>query len=114
MIQQEINEKNEVLQLITHRLPVRLLSDITKFQLANGFQDRSKAINRMLEICLIVWKEGSKLKKKPEMLDELYSQMKESGAVEYLMKLPPKELELMYHLVETEYKARFKKGLAKP
>jgi hypothetical protein len=110
-MQLEKNPKGDILQMISHRIPVRLLNDVTKFQMKHEIEDRSKAINRLLEISIMVWEKGAMLKKNPEMLDELWHQVKEGAAVEYLTKLTPKELEVIYTLVDTEYKARFKKGL---
>lgn len=88
-----------------HRIPVDLYSKIVGFINEKNYTSRTKAINDLLTIALIVVTNIKKIQD-PEMVSEIRAQLHEGGLVKYVQSLNPHQLEVVWSIVDTEMKDR--------
>lgn len=90
---------------LNHKIPFDLLIRVDEYVIKEGKHSRTEAINELIQIGLIVNK-NKKTLEDPQMVTELYSQLKEGGAVDYIQRLGHKEFEILHSIIENEHKDR--------
>jgi hypothetical protein len=90
---------------INHRIPYDLLLRVDDYCKKNRRYSRTETINELLDLALKVKENLHKLKD-PEMVTELYTQLQEGGAVDYIQRLGHREFAVLHSIIENEYKDR--------
>lgn len=101
------NKKVPLIELHA-RIPGELYEKLEDY--CNSYEcAKTRGINDLLEIGLIVFTHLNEIKEKlkhPELLEEIHNQLKEGGLVDYAQRMNPKDFNLISSIIETEKKAR--------
>lgn len=91
--------------VLYHRLPPELYNRIIDFMNKRNYTVRTKAINDLLSVALIIIENLHKIED-PELVSELRAQIHEGDLVRYVQSLNPHQLEVLWSMVNSEVKQR--------
>ena len=96
-------------QLVSMQLPVKLLVRVDDFVENNGFESRTSAFKELVTVGLFLSekkKEFEAIFKNPELMDELNTQLKEGGLVDFVQRMKWDEFQVVWSIMKNEAKDR--------
>lgn len=107
-----MKEREEIIRKVVegdidfhHKIPAGLYERILEFIEERKYVSRTSAINDLLKIAIIVTKNIEKIKD-PEFVAEVKAQFQEGGLVDYVERLNPRDLEILWSIVRNEHETR--------
>ena len=98
-------EVGDMGRIVQQRIPYRLLLELEEVEKKEKFDTRTEAINVILEIGLLAYK-NKDLIKDEHLKEEIFMQLREGGLVDYFSKLTPTDFIMLWQIVRTEARAR--------
>lgn len=88
-----------------HKIPLSLYKQVVDFMNKKGYNTRTSAVNDLIRIGLIVVNNIEKIED-PELVSEIRNQLHEGGLVDYVARLNPSQLEIIWSIVKNEVQSR--------
>ena len=105
----EINEIGKSKQMITMQLPISLLLRVDSFAEKENYESRTSAFKELLNVGLFISerrKEFETIFKNPELMDELNTQLREGGLVDFVQRMKWDEFQVVWSIMKNEAKDR--------
>lgn len=93
-----------------HKIPLSLYKQLVQLMNDKGYNTRTSAVNDLIRIGITVVNNISKIED-PELVSEITNQLHEGGLVDYVARLNPSQLEVIWSIVRNEVDTRGVKGI---
>jgi len=96
-------------QLVSMQLPLSVLVRIDDFADKNNYNSRTSTVIELLKVGLFISekkKEFETIFKNPELMDELNTQLKEGGLVDFVQRMKWEEFQVVWSIMKNEARDR--------
>lgn len=88
------------------RIPVSLMERIEVFCKNMKKTNRNQGVRNILQLGLDFYEKSLLIQKNPNMIEEIYGQLKEGELVDSIQNIQGKDFEILHDIIISEYNAR--------